>query len=282
MRAPSSPIAPHVYSFEVYGVRMAVRASDADTLDRVVSLLPGGVKPCAMESVQRGFAVWKEGELGWRYDTGIGPSPVVTDLTLAIGIVDAQLRLYVASTAPEWIFVHAGVVAHRGHALVIPGYSFSGKSTLVAALVRAGAVYYSDEYAILDKRGLVHPYTRPLSLREPDSPLSDAHLADDRSVESLGGTAGQEPVPVGLIAATRYRPQASWSPERRSAGHGMLTLLANAVPARERPAEALAAARHAASKAIVLEGERGEADATAQALLEIAAGAFPNGARPHP
>jgi hypothetical protein len=44
-------------------------------------------------------------------------------------------------------------------------------------------------------------------------------------------------------------------------------LLANTVPARERPAEALRAVRAAASGAVVLEGERGEADATAEQLL---------------
>lgn len=58
----------------------------------------------------------------------------------------------------------------------------------------------------------------------------------------------------------------------------MLTLLAHATPVRERPVETLAAVRRAALTALVLEGDRGEADAAAQSLLEIAAGAFPNGA----
>ena len=39
----------------------------------------------------------------------------------------------------------------RGRAIVIPGRTFSGKSTLVAELVRAGATYYSDEYAVEDE-----------------------------------------------------------------------------------------------------------------------------------
>lgn len=276
------PGALYEHSFEVHGVRMAVSASDPEVLSRMVGLLPGGVKPSSPDKVQRRFSVWKEDESGWRYDSGSGASPVITDLTLAIGIVDLQLRLHVASTAPERIFVHAGAVAFRGRALVLPGYSFSGKSTLVAALVRAGAVYYSDEYAILDRRGLVHPYTKPLSIREPDSHVTDSHWAAVRPVESIGGTAGEEPVPVGLIAATKYRPQSSWRPELCSAGHGMLALLANAVPARERPADALTAVRRAAANAVVLEGERGEADEAAQALLEIAHESFPNGDGPHP
>jgi hypothetical protein len=34
--------------------------------------------------------------------------------------------------------------------------SYSGKTTLVSELIRAGATYYSDEYAVIDERGRVH------------------------------------------------------------------------------------------------------------------------------
>jgi hypothetical protein len=60
----------------------------------------------------------------------------------------------------------------------------------------------------------------------------------------------------------------------------MLTLLAHAMPVRERPADTIAAVRRAASTALVLEGDRGEAHVAAQSLLEIAADVFPNGAEP--
>ena len=49
----------------------------------------------------------------------------------------------------------------------------------------------------------------------------------------------------------------------------MLALLSNTLPARDRPADALAVTRRAVGDAIVLEGERGEADLVAPALLEI-------------
>src|SRR5262249_26128145 len=88
------------------------------------------------------------------------------DLADAIQSFDQSLNLGIAERAPARIFVHAGVVGWRGRAIVIPGRSYSGKSTLVAALVRAGATYYSDEYAVLDSRGRVHPYPKPISLRQ--------------------------------------------------------------------------------------------------------------------
>src|SRR4051794_20574153 len=66
---------------------------------------------------------------------------------------------------------------------VIPRVSHSGKTTLVAALVRAGATYYSDEYAVFDAQGSVHPYARPLGIRDGNG---------DRPrrcpVQELGGT----------------------------------------------------------------------------------------------
>ena len=51
---------------------------------------------------------------------------------------------------------------------MIPGSSFSGKTTLVRALVDAGAVYYSDEFAALDETGRVFRYAKWLSVRRPN------------------------------------------------------------------------------------------------------------------
>ena len=56
----------------------------------------------------------------------------------------------VARHSHQMLFVHAGVVGWRGLAIVLPGRSRTGKSTLVAELVLRGAVYYSDEFAVLD------------------------------------------------------------------------------------------------------------------------------------
>src|SRR6185369_13624268 len=56
----------------------------------------------------------------------------------------------VALCARDGLFVHAGVVAWRGRAILIPGRSMSGKSHLTAELVRRGAMYYSDEFAVLN------------------------------------------------------------------------------------------------------------------------------------
>ena len=61
--------------------------------------------------------------------------------------------------------VHAGAVLFGNRAVLLPGKSFAGKSSLVAELLRRGATCLSDEYALIDGAGIVHAYPRPLLLR---------------------------------------------------------------------------------------------------------------------
>ena len=155
----------------------------------------------------------------------------------------------------------------RGRAIVISGRSFSGKTTLVAALLQAGATYYSDEYAVFDAHGRVHPYPTLLSIRQG---------SDERPrkcpPEALGGRPGVKPLPVGLVVVCEYRPAARWQPRVLSPGRAMLALLANTVAARRQPHVALATLQQVVCHATILQGRRGEAAAMAAAILEKMAG----------
>jgi hypothetical protein len=172
----------------------------------------------------------------------------------------------VAELAPRRVFVHAGVVGWRGRAIVLPGKSMAGKSELVAALLRAGATYYSDEYAVLDGQGRVHPYPRPIALRA-DRERSDRRGPDARAERS---PRRLRPLPVGLVALCRYRAGSRWRPRRLSRGAAALAILANTVSARRAPARALRAIGAVVLSATVIEGLRGEAPETAAALLRRA------------
>jgi hypothetical protein len=171
-------------------------------------------------------------------------------------------RFHVALYAPRRVFVHAGVVGWHDEAIVIPGMSFTGKSCLVDALVRAGATYYSDEFAVFDDRGYVHPYAKPITLRGKQD-------ATDRKyrVESIGGRSGTRPIPVGLIVVSRYAPGAHWHPHLVSPGQAALALLANTVCIRHRPEIALPVLRRAVEGAAAQSGRRGEAEQIAESLL---------------
>src|SRR4029077_6709070 len=107
----------------------------------------------------------------------------VRRLTDVGGALATHAEFFVAERAPDHLFVHAGVVGWDGGAIVMPGASFAGKTTLVQAWLGAGATYYSDEFAVLDRTGRVHPFTRPLSIR-------------DRA------TASTRRVPVAALGAT--------------------------------------------------------------------------------
>ena len=181
---------------------------------------------------------------------------------LLAGLANAMDQL-VALHARRRVFVHAGAVEWKRRAILLPGKSHSGKTTLVAALIEAGASLLSDEYAVLDPRGLVHPYPRPLGIR-PEAGTSPVRCLRKQTK----GRPSNGPVPIGLIVATKHRPSARWSPRTISSGQAVLELLAHTIPARSRPAETLAALVEGATSAIALKGDRGEAEAVSADLLD--------------
>ena len=247
---------------EAFGVTVAVTA-DPEHFTAVSDFLPPGARPAKHAPESGRFALVKDTDealLNVMCDERPIAGPL--DLRLALGILDAELRMYVALHAPDHVFVHAGVVGVDERAIVLPGRSFAGKTTLVAALVKAGAQYWSDEYAVLDGDGLVHPYPKPLSVR-----IDDTRETDEQPVESLGGQAGDRALPVALIAFTHYRPGVAWAPRACTAGEGAVKLLEHSIAARSRPEQVLTAIRRAATDAMVLEGDRGDADQAASALL---------------
>ena len=253
----------NAFAFEVYGVRLGVRASAPEILEGVRSYLPPGWSPCPIDAVEHVYSVTGD-EAGGYGITRDGSSLVGGGglaLELALELLDTQIRIHIGRYSPQMVFVHAGVAGHAGKAIVIPAPSFGGKTTLVAALVRAGATYLSDEFAVLDELGRVHPYAKRLSIR------GDGLAQTEHHVSALGGTAAEEAFSVGMIVVTTYRAGAEWKPQVRSAGAGAMALLANAVPAQERPAQVLRFVSRAADDAVVLQGDRGEADAVAPVLL---------------
>jgi hypothetical protein len=152
----------------------------------------------------------------------------------------------VARRSPRMLFVHAGVVGWRGLAIVIPGPSLSGKSTLVEALVRRGAIFYSDAFAVLDGSGLVHPYAKALSFPNRDRPPQDLRLAWEG--------APREPLPIGLIVAGPYQPDSAWRPAVLRGDQAVLPLIENAVAAREGTDWTLQTAARIAPTVVTLQG----------------------------
>jgi len=160
--------------------------------------------------------------------------------------------------------VHAGAVGWKGRAIVLPGENQTGKSTLTAALVRAGATFFSDEFAVLDRKGRVHPYPLPLRIREMEGIRSR-----EMTPEELGGKAATRPLPVGLILSFRYDPRGPGRIQTLSPGRGAMELLAHATQARIHPERVLATVGRTAANARTFKGRRAGAGETAEWILSL-------------
>ena len=257
-------------SFTSYGVRVGVRVNDSALLKEVIARLPPGSKPASFAVVDHLYSI-----IGGKEK----PDSRVRRLSLGYwnllrfararefdSVLDAfesHVQLTVAEYAPRRVFVHAGVVGWKDRAILIPGLSHSGKTTLVDQLIRAGATYYSDEYAVLDGRGRVHPYPRALGMRSPNGPESKKVRA-----EEIGAAVGSKPLRVGLVVSTSYKDGARWRPRQITRGKGVLELMSNTVSARSQPELALTVLPAALESARILKGVRGEAGEIVKLILE--------------
>jgi hypothetical protein len=197
----------------------------------------------------------------WWVNEDVEPQRVWTvPFAEAAESVVRELELWVAEHAVDLVFVHAGVVAVDGRALLLPGRSLSGKTTLTAALLRAGASYGSDEYAVLSADGLVQPYPRPLAIRGPQR-------RDRVPAAELGAATFTGPLPIAGVAVLRYQEAASWQVAPISPGVTVLRLLDNTVCAQSRPREALDALVAATATSWAIEGARGDAEVAVPRLL---------------
>jgi hypothetical protein len=253
-----------------------VRVSDPAVLPCIESLLPTGAVQTRNERVDHlvSYVVGDAGPHGRvRRFNVLYAAARRFQRTLyaeeARGALEHHLELAVAELAPRRLFVHAGVVGWRGRAIVIPGRSHSGKSSLVAALLARGASYLSDEFAVVDGRGRVHPYPRRLRLRNTGTGGVAASLGE------LGARTEQRPLPVGLVVVARYAAGSHWRPRELSPGRAVLELLANSVTARKRPEQAMAALERVALRARTLKGSRGEAEDAADELIATLDGGSP-------
>ncbi len=260
-------------SFQSYGVKIGVRADSSEIVSAVKNDLsiinPSGfeiiddsqiehlieIKPERNNSIK----IFKDGELLtlWEPERNILP------------YLQSQLRLTIAEYADSKVFLHAGAVGWKGQAILLPARSFSGKSTLVAELVKRGASYYSDDFAVLDGEGLLHPFHRQISLRG----YEDKYKQVDFSVESLGGKASTEPIPIGIVLITKYKDgrknSQNWKPQILSGGRGIMEILSHTIPIRYNPKFSLEVLNKVSKRAIICKSQRGDASEFVSLLLNF-------------
>jgi HprK-related kinase A len=84
----------------------------------------------------------------------------------ALPMLEWGMNWVIATTAHQYLIIHAAVVERHGLALLLPAPPGSGKSTLCAGLAFRGWRLLSDELALLiPQTGHVAPLVRPISLK---------------------------------------------------------------------------------------------------------------------
>lgn len=253
-------------TFECFGVKVGIETNRVDLLKKIYDSLPVYSKIVDLDEVEHLFSVQacendsQETAIfynGAEKSRHVGYDWIFDNLRSA-------MRQRVAEYTSERVFVHAGVVSWKNTLILLPARGFGGKTTLTAELVKAGATYYSDEFAILDENGIVYPYPKPLSMRRRND-RSGAQTEYD--VEFFGGVQGIQPLPAGMVVITEFKPYSRWQPEVLSAGQGVIEILKHTNSSLRQPKMALKVLQKLAIKAKIIKSKRGDAARAARAIL---------------
>ena len=139
----------------------------------------------------------------------VGERAVVADRAAAVTRVVGEVNSAAVESVPDRLVLHAGAVAGRRGAVVLPARSESGKSTLTAELVRAGMGYLTDEAAAVSGGGLCHPYPKAIGL-DPGSFPVHPDLAPVRTLPSSPSSGLRSALDSSAwhVAPTRLGPVA--------------------------------------------------------------------------
>jgi hypothetical protein len=228
--------------FDAHGVRFVVTSTDPEVVaafdDLLSDLVPAdngaaGGGPTRRISIEPTTAS-DDATAAW-YRVAIDDDVLYP--TLLEGSVVSHVLMRVNALAAAScraagaVALHAGAAAGSSGAVLLPGASHSGKTTLTAALAVAGHRFVADEVSRLDPDALaVTPYGKPVALRPASARLLAPEVerlrrpgsrfeTDERFVPPSdlgtaawprpgagGGTAGPVavPVPVAAVVFPRF------------------------------------------------------------------------------
>jgi hypothetical protein len=260
------------FAISAHGARIGVRMEAHEHLEEILRQLPHQSTLIEPSTLDREYQIIRRGPdeephaiEGFYIHSDDKLAAFAPDGDQLVSTVASLLQISVAEYARPHLFIHAGVVGLNGTAIVLPGSSFAGKSTLVAALVNAGATYFSDEYAVLDMEGQVHPYARDLSLR--DGPLGPSARIDLRHRGPCGDDADKS-LSIRTVAMLKFKHGSGWQVEKLSNGMGVLAICEHVVAIRRRPADALSILGKVVETASVFQGIRGDLDSAVSFLTD--------------
>ena len=209
--------------YDILGTRFAVRSDDLEVAERVEGLLfPFRQEPIQAVRSKNVFVLTKARPGDDRHHAFRDCKRVVRSESWT-RVLDSFLGAINRRAIEEMVYfgVHAGVVALGARTIALPAASGTGKSTLVAACLKAGYRYLSDEALCVDySTGLVASYPKPLNL----SPWSLEALDVAFEPGSEGSKTPIPPSELGEIADTG-RPLTDVIFAERTPGSPALTRL---------------------------------------------------------
>jgi hypothetical protein len=156
--SPSATVDLRILSFQA-----RVRAERPEIVDRLAELYPSRSTPDGA----RGCEVVVDGTGAHEIFVDGQSVGCASSLAEAVARVEYLTNRAAAVALVDHILIHAGVVAVGNDAIVLPGPSGRGKSTLVAGLSLSGLAYASDELAVVDPvTAAVRPFAKAICLKE--------------------------------------------------------------------------------------------------------------------
>jgi hypothetical protein len=267
-RIKKSDFKHHLF-IESYGIRVRITSNKPEAIKAARKKIKENLPDCFTEieetETEHNFLLaWNRSEDDSLYKNG----KMIFARTRRKNLLEyfgSDIRRTIAEFAVGRVFIHSGAVSWKGRAIIIPAKSFRGKTALTAALVKRGALYYSDEYAVLDDEGFLHPFPKTLSIRGE----IDEYQQVEYPVEKLGGTAATEKTRVGMILISEYKPFAKWNPQILSPAKGIMEIIRHTVPIRTNPAYVLKVLDKIVNNAIIVKSRRADVSKSADSILDF-------------
>lgn len=260
------------FAFECLNVKIGFRSDNQNFIVRLKKklseILPIQWKEIPFNESQHNFSVVQEAKTGNNYELYRETELVLAKVAVdgVLDYLETQIRSIIAEYNLDFVFLHAGVVSWKGKGIIIPGKSFTGKTTLVSELIKRNCEYLSDEFAVIDKNGYVHPFPKKLSVRG----IIDDYKQVDMPAADFGGRIAQTAVPADFMLLTEYKEKKRKSRIKiENMGEGVMAGVANSISVRQNPKFVLEVLSVVAERALILKSYRGEAGKFAEYLLNF-------------
>lgn len=276
------PRTPAGAAFAALDTTIRIHTSDPEVAEWLATVVAPLRRRQTVAVADEWISVDDRGDGTWVVTSSLGADVTVGSRVGGVLRAVSEINNLAVASTPGLAVFHAGAVTANGRAVVLPGASNRGKSTLTTALVRAGFGYLTDEAAAIDA-GVVRAFPKSIAL-DPGSfglfpelaPAAEGELAE-RIVRrewhldpARFGSVGTD-AEVAAIVCPHWRAGATTRLARVSGTEALHTLLGEAFDFRAGGGAVFAALADLANRVPVYRlgyGDLDEAVATIGRVLD--------------